>query len=68
MPTSFTISASLNPEAKAPVRTCCGILRSVALLRPVEALIASSIGFGSRPYARAMSSASNPASVPAAPR
>jgi len=38
--TSFTISASLNPEAKAPVSTCCGILRSVVLLRPVEALIA----------------------------
>jgi len=68
MPTSFAISASLNPEANAPVRTCCGILRSVVLLRPVEALIASSIGAGSSPKARATSSASNPASVPAAPR
>ena len=68
MPTSFTSSASLNPEANAPVSTCCGILRSVVLLRPVEALIASSIGAGSSPKARATSSASKPASVPAAPR
>jgi hypothetical protein len=68
MPTSFAMSASLKPEAKAPVSTCCGILRSVVLLRPVEALMASSIGLGSRPKARAMRSASNPASVPAAPR
>ena len=49
IPTSFAISASLNPEAKAPVSTCCGILRSVVLFFPVEALIASSIGFGSSP-------------------
>jgi len=68
MPTSLAISASLNPEANAPVSTCCGILRSVVLLRPVEALIASSIGAGSSPRARATSSASKPASVPAAPR
>jgi hypothetical protein len=68
MPTSFAIRASLNPEANAPVSTCCGILRSVVLLRPVEALIASSIGAGSSPKARATSSASKPASVPAAPR
>ena len=68
MPTSFAISASLNPEANAPVSTCCGILRSVVLLRPVEALMASSIGLGSRPKARATSSTSKPASVPAAPR
>ncbi len=68
MPTSFAISASLNPEAKAPVSTCCGILRSVVLLRPVEALIASNTFPGSRPKACATSSASNPASVPAAPR
>jgi len=68
MPTSLAISASLNPEAKAPVSTCCGILRSVVLLRPVEALIESSIRLGSSPKARAMSSASKPARVPAAPR
>jgi hypothetical protein len=68
MPTSFVISASLKPDAKAPVRTCSGILRSVVQLRPVEALMASSIGLGSSPKARAISSASNPASVPAAPR
>ena len=68
MPRSFAISASLNPDANAPVSTCCGILRSVVLLRPVEALIASSIGPGSRPKARATSSASKPARVPAAPR
>jgi hypothetical protein len=43
MPTSFAISASLKPEAKAPVSTCSGILRSVVLLRPLEALIAASI-------------------------
>ena len=49
MPTSFAISASLKPEAKAPVSTCCGILRSVVLFLPVDALIASSIGVGSRP-------------------
>ena len=49
MPTSFAIRESLNPEAKAPVSTCCGILRSVVLLRPVEALIASSIVLGSSP-------------------
>jgi hypothetical protein len=29
MPTSFAISASLNPEANAPVRICRGIFRSV---------------------------------------
>jgi hypothetical protein len=40
----------------------------VVLFLPVEALIASSIGFGSRPNACATSSASNPAIVPAAPR
>jgi hypothetical protein len=68
MPTSLAISASLKPEAKAPVRTCCGILRSVVLFFPVEALMASSIGFGSRPKAFATSSTSKPASVPAAPR
>jgi hypothetical protein len=68
MPTSFAIRASLKPEAKAPVSTCCGILRSVVLLRPVEALIASSIGPGCSAKARAMRSASKPASVPAAPR
>ena len=68
MPTSFVISASLKPEANAPVRTCSGILRSVVQFFPVEALIASSIGCGSRPNAFASSSASNPASVPAAPR
>jgi hypothetical protein len=49
MPTSLAMSESLNPEANAPVSTCCGILRSVVLLRPVEALIASSIGSGSSP-------------------
>jgi len=68
MPTSFVISASLNPDAKAPVRTSRGILRSVVLFRPVETLIASSIGFGSSSNACAMSSASKPARVPAAPR
>jgi len=68
MPTSFAISASLNPEANAPVRICCGILRSVVLFLPVDALIASSIGSGSRPKALATSRTSNPASVPAAPR
>ena len=68
MPTSFAINASLKPEAKAPVSTCVGILRSVVELRPVEALIASSMGCGSRPNLRATSSASNPARVPAAPR
>ena len=68
MPTSFAISASLNPEAKAPVSTCCAIFRSVVLFFPVEALIASSMGFGSRPNACATSSTSNPARVPAAPR
>ena len=65
---SFAISASLNPDANAPVSTCCGILRSVVLFFPVEALIASSIGFGSSPNAFATSSTSNPARVPAAPR
>ena len=68
MPTSFAISASLNPEAKAPVSTCCGIFRSVVLFLPVDALIASSIGFGSSPKAFATSNTSKPASVPAAPR
>jgi hypothetical protein len=68
MATSFAISASLNPDANAPVSTCCGILRSVVLFLPVEALIASSIGLGSRPNAFATSSTSKPASVPAAPR
>lgn len=68
MPTSFAIRESLKPEAKAPVRTCCGILRSVVLFFPVEALIASSIALGSSPYSRATSSASKPAIVPAAPR
>jgi len=68
MPTSFAMNASLKPEANAPVSTCCGILRSVVLFLPVEALIASSIGAGSSPKARATSSASKPASVPAAPR
>jgi len=29
MPTSFAISASLNPEANAPVRICRGIFLSV---------------------------------------
>jgi hypothetical protein len=68
MPTSLVIRESLKPEAKAPVRTCCGILRSVVLFFPVEALMASISVFGSRPYARATSSASKPAMVPAAPR
>jgi hypothetical protein len=68
MPTSFAISESLKPEANAPVSTCCGILRSVVLFFPVEALIASISAFGSRPYARATRSASKPAMVPAAPR
>jgi len=68
MPTSFAISASLKPDANAPVSTCCGILRSVVLFFPVDALIASSIGFGSRPKAFATSRTSKPASVPAAPR
>ena len=68
MPTSFAISASLNPEANAPVRICCGILRSVVLFFPVEALITSISFLGSSPNAFEMSSASKPASVPAAPR
>jgi hypothetical protein len=68
MPTSLVISASLNPEANAPVRICCGILRSVVLFFPVDALITSIRVFGSIPNAFEMSSASNPASVPAAPR
>jgi hypothetical protein len=68
MPTSLVISASLKPEAKAPVRICCGILRSVVLFFPVEALMTSISFFGSRPKAFEMSSASNPARVPAAPR
>jgi len=49
MPTSLVISDSRKPEAKAPVNTCCGILRSVVLFFPVEALIASTITFVSRP-------------------
>jgi len=49
MPTSFAISASLKPEANAPVSTCCGILRSVVLFLPVEALIASISALGSMP-------------------
>jgi len=32
MPTSLVISAAENPEAKALVSTCCGILRCVVLL------------------------------------
>jgi hypothetical protein len=68
MPTSLAISASLNPEANAPVRICCGILRSVVLFFPVEALMTSISFRGSRPKAFEISSASNPAIVPAAPR
>jgi len=68
MPTSFAISASLNPDANAPVRTCWGILRSVVLFFPVEALITPMSVLASRPKALAISSASKPASVPAAPR
>jgi len=68
MPTSFAISASLNPEAKAPVRICCGILRSVVLFFPVDALTTSISFFGSMPKAFEISNASNPARVPAAPR
>jgi len=68
MPTSFAISASLNPDANAPVRTCWGILRSVVLFFPVEALITSTSTFGSSPNFSPTSSASKPAIVPAAPR
>ena len=68
MPTSLVISASLNPEANAPVRICCGILRSVVLFFPVEALTTSISLRGSMPNALEMSSASKPAIVPAAPR
>jgi hypothetical protein len=68
MPTSFAMSVSLKPEAKAPVRICCGILRSVVLFFPVEALITSISVRGSMPKALEMSSASKPARVPAAPR
>jgi len=32
MPTSFVISAAEKPEAKALVRTCCGIFLRVVLL------------------------------------
>jgi len=49
MPTSLVIRESLNPEANAPVSTCCGILRSVVLFFPVEALIASISPLGSMP-------------------
>jgi hypothetical protein len=68
MPTSLAISASLNPEANAPVRICCGILRSVVLFFPVEALMTPIRVCGSMPKALETSSASKPASVPAAPR
>jgi len=68
MPTSFDISASLKPEANALVRICWGILRSVVLFFPVEALMTSTSVFGSRPKALPISRASKPAMVPAAPR
>ncbi len=62
------MSAMLNPEAKARVSTCCGSLRSVAVLRPVEALTTSSHFAGSSPKARATSSASELPSVATALR
>jgi len=68
MPTSFVMCASLKPDAKAPVKICWGILRSVVLFLPLEALIASTSVLGSRPNLRPTSSASKPAMVPAAPR
>jgi len=68
MPTSLDISASLKPEAKALVKICWGILRSVVLFFPVEALITSTSVFGSSPKAFPISRASKPARVPAAPR
>jgi len=58
----------LNPEANPLVKTCWGILRSVVLFFPVDALITSTSVFGSRPNALPISRASNPAMVPAAPR
>jgi len=68
MPTSLVIRASANPEAKAFVNTCWGIFRSVVLFFPVEALITAISVFGSRPNFSPTSSASMPATVPAAPR
>src|ERR1700722_8309845 len=56
--TSLNDSALANPKSNLRLRTCLGILSTVALLRPDEALSTSSIAAGSTPAFTPMASAS----------